>query len=455
MSNEINIRFLGAAGTVTGSKYLIETGDHKIMVDCGMFQGLKHLRELNWQKFPVDPAEIDTILLTHGHLDHSGYLPRLVRQGFRGTVLSTQPTLDVAEIILRDSAMINEDEAKKANEEGYSKHDPAEPLYDLTDAVKAINRFSPVIENEWEKLWPGIEARFQYNGHIIGATFIELDIFGKRLVFSGDIGQQEDYLMYPPQKPQKADVLFIESTYGNQLHPEEPVEEKLSEIVQSTYDKGGTLIIPSFAVERAQTLMYLLWKLKIEARIPEMPMIMDSPMGLSVLSIFHAHKNWHKLSDKEYKEMVRAFQVVQDYKETWEVIDMKKPKIVIAASGMITGGRVLAYLTQYLERPETTILLSGFQAEGTRGRALQEGQHELKIFGKYYPVNAKVHQLHTLSSHADQQGLLEWMKGIKEPPEKTFIVHGEQQASDAFRVKIKDTLGWKCTVPELYSSEKV
>ncbi len=444
---------MGAAGTVTGSKFLIETGDHKVMVDCGMFQGLKNLRELNWQKFPVDPAEIDTILLTHGHLDHCGYLPRMVKQGFTGTVLGTQPTLEVAEVILRDSAIIQEDEAKEANEAGYSKHDPAEPLYNLTDAIKAINRFTSVNENEWETLWPGIGVRFQYNGHIIGATFIELDIFGKRLVFSGDVGQQEDYLMYPPKKPEKADVLFIESTYGNQLHPIEPVEDKLAEIVQKTHDKGGTLIIPSFAVERAQLLMYLLWKLKTESRIPDMPMILDSPMGLRVLSIFHAHQKWHKLSEKEYKTMVRAFRIVQDFKETWEVIDMKKSKIVIAASGMVTGGRVLTYLTKYLERPETTVLLSGFQAEGTRGRALLEGQHELKIFGKYYPVNAEVHQLHTLSSHADQKGLLEWMKNIKEPPEKTFIVHGEQQASDAFRVKIKDTLGWNCAVPELNSIE--
>lgn len=457
MSKEktINLRFLGAAGTVTGSKYLIEVDDHKILVDCGLFQGLKKLRDLNWQNFPIDPAEIDTVLLTHGHLDHTGYLPRLVRQGFMGTVLATQPTLDVAEVILRDSALINEEEAKKANEEGFSKHEPAEPLYDLTDAVKAINRFTPLPENQWEELVPGISLRFQYNGHIIGATFIELDIFGKRMVFSGDVGKEEDYLMYPPKKPERADVLFIESTYGNRLHPEEDVEEKLRQLVEKANDNGGTLIIPSFAVERAQTLMYLLHKLRDRGEIPELPMFLDSPMGLSVLSIFHAHKNWHKLREEEYKAMVRDFTVVQDSKETFNIMDMQKPKIVIAASGMITGGKVLTYLTRYLERPETIILISGFQAEGTRGRALLEGQHELKIYGHYYPVNAEIHQLHTLSSHADQKGLLDWVSTIKEPPEKTFIVHGEQQAAEAFRIKLKDTLGWDSQVPELNSTVKI
>ena len=359
--DNIKIHFLGAAGTVTGSKYLIDTGQYKIMVDCGLFQGLKKLRLLNWDSLPVKMNEIDTVLLTHGHMDHTGYLPRLVKMGFNKTIQGTAPTLDVAEIILRDSAKIQEEEAERANKEGYSKHSPAKPLYDLKDAEKTIAHFKPVPEGEWFELFEGIQARFQYNGHIIGATFIELDIHGKRFVFSGDIGRKEDLLMRPYKKPEKADVLFIESTYGDRLHPKEDLEAKLKKIILHTIEKGGTLIIPSFAVERTQTLMYLLWQLQEKKIIPNIPMIMDSPMGANVLNVFHNHKGWHKLSKEDCKRMCDIFHIVKEYKETWEVIDDKRPKIVIAGSGMMSGGRVLTYLQQYLSRSETSVLLAGFK----------------------------------------------------------------------------------------------
>ena len=367
MNNDnITIHFLGAAGTVTGSKYLIDTGDRKIMIDCGLFQGLKELRLKNWDYLPVNVAEIDTVLLTHGHMDHTGYLPRLVKMGFKGSILATQPTLAIAKIILLDSAKIQEEYAEQANKEGFTKHTPAEPLYTIQDAERAIDHFNSNPEGEWITLYSEIKVRFQYNGHIIGATFIELDVHGKRFVFSGDIGRKEDLLMRSPKKPERADVLFIESTYGDRIHPKDDLEEKLKAIVNETVEKGGTLIIPSFAVERTQTLMYLLWQLKEKKAIPEIPMIMDSPMGNNVLEVFHNYREWHKLPIEDCNKMCNIFQVVQSYKETWEVIDNKKPKIVIAGSGMMSGGRVLTYLQQYIGKPETTVLLAGFQAEGTR-----------------------------------------------------------------------------------------
>jgi metallo-beta-lactamase family protein len=453
--NKIAIHFLGAAGTVTGSKYLIETGEHKIMIDCGLFQGLKELRLKNWDYLPVDVTEIDTVLLTHGHLDHTGYLPRLVKTGFNGSIQATAPTLDIAQIILLDSAKIQEEYAAQANKEGFSKHTPAEPLYTIKDAEDAIDYFKSMPEDEWITLYPNIKVRFQYNGHIIGATFIELDIYGKRFVFSGDIGRKEDLLMRPPKKPEKADVLFIESTYGDRIHPKDDLEEKLKTIVNETIEKGGTLIIPSFAVERTQTLMYLLWQLREKKAIPAIPMIMDSPMGANVLNVFHNYREWHKLPTEDCTKMCNIFQIVQSYKETWEVIDNKKPKIVIAGSGMISGGRVLTYLQQYIGRSETTLLLAGFQAEGTRGRKLLEGETEVKIYGKYYPVKAKIENLQVLSAHADQAELLDWMSEIKNTPEKVFIVHGEPHSADSFRVKVKDTYSWNCEIPKLYSIEEL
>jgi metallo-beta-lactamase family protein len=451
----VQIHFLGASNTVTGSKYLIDTGTRKILIDCGMFQGLKKLRLLNWEALPVDVKEIDLVLLTHGHLDHVGYLPRLVKFGYKHPILGTSPTLDVAEVILKDSAKIQMEEAARANEEGYSKHSAAKPLYDLVDAERAIDLFKGVPEGEWMDLFEGIKARFNYNGHIIGATFIELSIFNEIYCFSGDVGRKEDALLHPPKKPQQADYLFLESTYGNRLHPKEDVSERLANIIQHTVAKGGTLIIPSFAVERAQYIMYLLWQLRLKKRIPEIPMIFDSPMGIATLHIFKQHGSWHKLSDRDCQELFDSFTCVEDYADTWKVIANKKPKIVIAGSGMITGGRVLTYLQQYLHLPATSVLLVGFQGEGTRGRSLLEGASELKIYGKYIPVRAELFYETSLSSHGDQAELLEWVSEIKSPPKKVFLVHGEPSASDALRVKLQDTYKWTCTIPELYHIEEL
>jgi metallo-beta-lactamase family protein len=456
MKNEkIKVHFLGGVGTVTGSKYLIEALGKKIMVDCGLFQGLKKLRLLNWDTLPTNVSEIDVVLLTHGHLDHTGYLPKLVKSGYKKSIWGTAPTIEIAEIILKDSAKINEEEAEQANKKGYSKHSPAKPLYNLKNAEKTIQHLKKIESGKWLPLFEGIKVRFQYNGHIIGSTFIELDVLGKLMVFSGDVGREHDMLLSPPKRPKKADILFIESTYGDRLHPTEKLEEKMQDIVYNTWQDGGTLIIPSFAVERTQTLMYLFWQLRLKGRMPNIPIYMDSPMGANVLDVFRHNPTWHKLTNEECDDMCKYIQVVESYRETWEIIDNKKSKIIIAGSGMISGGRVLTYLTKYVEDPKTRVLLVGFQAEGTRGRQLLEGIHEVKIYGKYYPVKAQILNDQSLSAHADQKELLNWLSSIQNFPEKVFITHGEPQASDVMRVKLKDTFGWKCIIPELYSTAEI
>jgi metallo-beta-lactamase family protein len=449
------IHFLGAAGTVTGSKYLIDTPNKKFLVDCGLFQGLKELRKHNWDYLPINVGEIDFVLLTHGHLDHVGYLPRLLYQGFKGKIYGSAPTLEIAAIVLKDSAKIQEEEAERANKEGYSKHHPAKPLYTLDDAEKIISRFEPLPIQEWISMGDDIQVQFLPNGHIIGSCFITVKLGEKKLVFSGDVGRTNDLLMPPPHRPKEADVLFIESTYGDRLHPQEDVKARLKEIIMSTIQKGGSLIIPSFAVERTQLLMYLLWQLRKSFEIPEMPFIIDTPMGADVLNVFKKFSDWHKLSIDECTEMCKMFKIVSDIKESYQVIYSHFPKIVIAGSGMISGGRVLSYLQHYITKPENTLLLVGYQAEGTRGRKILDGVHEIKIYGRYYPIKMKVEILHSLSAHADQSELLDWLKDILLPPEKIFIVHGEKQAAETFLVKLKDTYNWKATVPSLYQIEEL
>lgn len=451
----IKIHFLGAAGTVTGSKFLLETPEKNILIDCGMFQGLKELREINWKPLPIDVSKIDVVLLTHGHLDHTGYLPRLVKEGYRGKIVGTAPTLAITKIILLDSAKIQEEEAERSNEEGYATHNPDEPFYSIKDAEVTLGFFQSQERDEWIQLSENIKYRFRYNGHIIGATFIELEIFGKNFVFSGDIGREHDLLLFPPDRPKWADYLFIESTYGNKLHPEESVSDKLVELVNKTIHNRGNLIIPSFAVERLQTLMFLLWKLYNENRIPNILIFIDSPMGNNVLSVFQNFSDWHKLPTKDFNAMNNRMNIITSYKQTWETIDDPRPKIVIAGSGMVTGGRVLTYLKQMIDKANTSVLLVGYQAEGTRGRQLLEGAYELKFFGKYYPVKAQIDHIETLSAHADQQGLLDWTSEIKNIPEEVFLIHGEPTAQDALRVKIKDTYGWKVSIPKLFSVKEI
>ena len=444
----MKIHFLGAVGTVTGSKYLIETQDKNILVDCGLFQGLKELRLLNWENIPFNVKKIDMVLLTHGHLDHVGYLPRLVSEGFSGEIWGTEPTLEIAKIILEDSARIQEEDAERANAEGFSKHKPAKPLYDTKDVKKTLPLFRLQQLDKWIEIDKEIFCRFKYNSHIIGATFIELKIKNKILVFSGDIGRGNDLLMYPPQKPEVADILFIESTYGDRLHPEHS-EENLIEIINTVAKKKGTIIIPGFAVERIQMLMYLLWKLRKKGTIPNLPIYMDSPMGTSVLDVFKQNLSWHKLSMEDCNEMLKDIIQIRTIQETYKLAASGIPKIIIAASGMATGGRILTYFVQYLGQPSATVLLVGYQSEGTRGRALLEGAKEIKLYGKYFLVRAEIKNLEGLSAHTDQKGLIDWMSGLKAEPEHIFIVHGEHNSSVGLKNKISEVYGWNAAIPKL------
>ena len=448
----VKVHFLGASGTVTGSKFCLETDEQNILIDCGMFQGRKDLRKSNWEPLPFSVDSIDVVLLTHGHLDHTGYLPRLVMDGFKGKIIGTAPTLAITKIILLDSAKINEEEAELANKEGYSKHRPALPLYNIQDAENAIALFRAEEINQWTPLSENIRYRFRYNGHIIGSTFIEIEISGKRFVFSGDIGRPNDILLDPPIKPEWADFLFIESTYGNKLHPQDNLEDRLVALVNKTLYERGNLLIPSFAVERLQSLMYLFWKLYMKNKIPNIPIFIDSPMGNNVLSIFERFPNWHKLSPKEYKAMCAHVNIIDSYRQTWETIDDPRPKIVIAGSGMVSGGRILTYLQQLVDNPNTNVLLVGYMAEGTRGRALLEGVQELKIFGKYYAVKASIYHEESLSAHADQKELLDWMDVIKNIPERVFLIHGEQEALREFKIKIAHVYKWHVHIPEIFET---
>ncbi len=452
----IQIQFLGAAGTVTGSKFLVSTDDYRLLIDCGLFQGEKHLRELNWHPLNVAAKEIDVVLLTHGHLDHSGYLPLLVKYGFRGQILATHPTIDIAKIILSDTAKINEKEAQRANEEGYSKHHPAKPLYTIEEVNHVYNFFKAIPPSRWIDLKTNIKVRFSYVGHILGATFIELDIFGKRLVFSGDIGRTNDLLLYPPLKPKKVDFLFLESTYGGKLHPEEsetlPLIEKT---INETVKRGGSIFIPSFSVERAQLLMFILHQLREQNRIPKIPMIVDSPMGLSVLELFSRTRDWHRLNETSFFQMCSEFEIVSSFQETMEYRDNQKAKIVIAGSGMLTGGRILNYLETQAQNEKNTLLFVGFQAEGTRGRKLLEGEKEIKIFGKKVPFRMRVEEIEGLSAHADQDELMNWLNEIKTKPEKVFLIHGEKEASEALRARLGKDLSWTAEIPELFDTEEL
>ena len=445
----MKIHFLGGAGTVTGSKTLIEHNNLRILVDCGMFQGIKSLRELNREPLSILPESIDFVLLTHGHLDHCGWLPKLVNDGFKGKIFCTRPTKEISRLILYDSAKIQEEEAKKANVEHFSKHNPAEPLYTESDVDAVIPKFRVVDKDIEVTLDDDVSFKFFYASHILGACSIELTIDGKVLVFSGDIGQDDDVLMFPPQKPQKADFIFLESTYGNRLHPPIDALLELEIIINNTFYKGGTVVIPSFAVERVQTMMYLIWQLKKQERIPNMPYIIDTPMGISVLDVFKDNRNWHKLSMEDCIEMCKVFTLISDFQDSMNTVYDKQPKVVVAASGMITGGRVLSYLEHLIVKPETTVTLVGYQAEGTRGRKLLEGAQEIKIYGKYYPVKANILLIESLSAHGDQIDLLNWLSELETKPKKVFLVHGENEAADELRLKVNEQYGFDTQVPFL------
>lgn len=452
-NNNLTLQFLGAAGTVTGSKHLVTTQDGQYLIDCGLFQGLKSLRLKNWEPLPVGTSKLKAVLLTHAHLDHCGYLPLLYKMGFRGKIYCSAPTRDLTEVILRDSARIQEEDAAIANKKGFSKHTPAMPLYTEELVEKTLPLFEVVEPTQPISIGAESKVTFYPNGHILGSCYLMFESSGKKILFSGDLGRPESPLLNAPTPILAADYLVMESTYGDRLHSTESVLDQLSEVINDTLHAKGNILIPSFAVGRAQELMHLINELKKNNRIPNMPVYLDSPMGANATAIFRKYPSWHKLTQQQCDAIFDNVEIISRFEETLDVIEIPGNKIVIAASGMLTGGRVLYYLEKYLENKRNTILLTGFQSEGTRGRALLQGIPELKMHGSYYPVRAKVNSLSAMSGHADQHEMLEWLSKAPERPEKIFLVHGENSVREAFRVKIETTLGWNVVLPEQSQTE--
>lgn len=444
----VTIQFLGAAGTVTGSRHLVDTGSHRILVDCGLFQGFKQLRERNWAAFPIAPEAIDAVVLTHAHLDHSGYLPALVRDGFRGPIVSTHASLKLCELLLPDSAHLMEADARFANQEGYSKHKPALPLYNGEDARRALRAFQTTGFHETTQIVDDCTAIFRPAGHILGAGTVELDCGGLRIVFSGDLGRYGDDTMLDPEPVAQADYLVVESTYGNRAHDQRSPDEALEEVVTRTIRRGGTVVIPAFAVGRAQSLLHHLWKLQTANRIPRIPVFLDSPMAINATELLHSHIGEHRLSAEQCEQSCAIATYVREAEESKKLNRNPMPKIIISASGMATGGRILHHLKNYGSDSRNTIVLAGFQAGGTRGAALRDGAKELKIHGRFVPIRAEVVSLDMFSAHADRDELMRWLGGFEAAPRRTFVVHGEPESADTFRRSIQERLGWAARVPE-------
>ena len=443
----VKLTFLGGAGTVTGSKHLLTHAGKRILIDCGLFQGLQNLRELNWTPLPVKPSSIDAVVLTHAHLDHSGYLPKLLRDGFRGNIFATDATRDVAELILKDSGYIQEKDAEYANRKGFSEHKPALPLYGLHDAERALERFSSVPFDKAVQLPGGAMLMFRHAGHILGAATADIEWSGKRIVFSGDLGRYGDPVMLDPELVPEADYIVVESTYGNRIH--EPVDptDLLGSIIERTVQRGGTVVIPAFAVGRAQSLLYHLWKLRSAGRLSKIPIYLDSPMAINATDLLHAHRDDHRLAPADCDTICGIATYTRDVEGSKAITASPYPKVVISASGMATGGRVLHHLKAFAPDRKNTILFSGFQAAGTRGRAMLEDAREIKIHGQWIPVQAEVDDLPALSAHADSDELMRWLSGFRHAPAHTFIVHGEAEAAEALRVRIDKDLGWNASVP--------
>ena len=474
----ITLTFHGAARTVTGSKYLLESNGARVMVDAGLFQGLKELRERNWQDLPFDVSGLDAIVLTHAHLDHCGYLPRVVAQRFRGRVFCTQGTKDLCGIVLPDAGRLQEEDAAYANRHGYSRHAPALPLYRETDAFRAVSQLQPCGYERPMPVAPGVEVEFINAGHLLGSSYVRMHVDGRTILFGGDLGRFGRPVLPDPVMVAETDYLLVESTYGDRIHEQDDAGERLAQIVSETAERGGKLIIPAFAIGRVEELIYWLKRVEAEQRVPVLPVFLDSPMASAALARYGARM--HEL-DPELRPEVQddkaphdaaahdpadvrvrraqqerdmcvfcteRFRVIANVEESKQLTASSVPSIVISSSGMAEGGRVLHHLKAALPNPKNTVLFAGYQGVGTRGRRLVDGEKSVKIHGDTVPVVARIEQLDSMSAHADANELLRWLQGFTRPPEQTFIVHGEPVAQNALGARIKKELGWSHKAPE-------
>ncbi len=442
------LSFFGAAGTVTGSRFVLESSGTRALIDCGLFQGYKHLRERNREPFPIDPGTLDTVLVTHAHIDHSGYLPALVRDGYTGPILATKGTAELCALLLPDSAYLMEEEASYARKKGYSKHRNPEPLYTSEDADRALTRIELVERDNAYDVATGMKATWHPAGHIIGASSIEVATSAGTVFFSGDLGHNNDALMQPPRPYPGSDILVVESTYGDRSHGDTKSEDQLADIVKPVLENGGVVVIPAFAVGRTQTIMLHLSRLMDSGRIPDVPVFVNSPMATNASEIYSRYPDEQRIKPAELEAMHSRAKFVRTVEQSMALNEGQGPMVIVSAAGMLTGGRVLHHLIAFGGNPNNAIVLSGFQAGGTRGADLQAGERTLRIFGQEIEIRAQVSQIDSMSAHADADQLLEWMRHAKKKPKMTYLVHGEEHAADRLRFRIEHELGWPARVAQ-------
>jgi len=444
----MKLHFLGAAETVTGSKYLLETHERTLLIDCGLYQGYKELRERNWHHLPAFIQDIDAVLITHAHIDHTGYLPILVRDGFKGPIYATQATIDLCEILLRDSGRLQEEDARRANKYGYSKHKIALPLYTEEEAIAVMRQFKPIPFGQDIALGKELIVHASRAGHILGSAIFSVRAYHTTIVFTGDLGRESNPIMKSPAEIQKADFLVLDSTYGDRLHPQEDVLQEMASVINSTAKKGGTIVIPAFAVGRTQMILYYLQRLVDAKAIPQIPIYLDSPMAQDATGIMERHHAEHDLSDEMCERMCKLPNYVNSFQESLALHKDPMPKIILSASGMLEGGRVLNHIKYYGPDPSSCILFTSFQAPMTRGDKILRGAAEIKMFGEHFPIRARIKMLESLSAHADQQETLEWLSHLKKPPVKVFLTHGEPSSTAALKQAIEKRFEWAVEIPK-------